>query len=162
MNEEFSKRLESAIERGRQAAEQKAIEERQAEQSEERLRELHTQYRLDLCDRIEATMQKLADHIPGFRWESVYDEEGLGAACYRENLHFENGRRMTQFSRFELVVRPCSDLLVLDIKGKATIHNREVFNRSHYAELATLDMADFQQCVEAWSLHFAETVAASS
>ena len=160
MSEEFSKRLESAIERGKLAAEQKAIQDRQAEQTEERLREMHTQYRLQLCDKIEQTMRKLADHIPGFRSESVYDEDGLGAACYRENLHFDNGRRTTQFSRFELVVRPCTDLLVLDIKGKATINNREVFNRSHYADLADLDLSDFHRCIESWSLHFAEAVAA--
>ena len=160
MNDDFSKRLESAIDRGKQAAERKAEEERQAEQTEERLRELHTQYRLQLCDKIEETVNKLADHFPGFRSESVYDEEGLGSACYRENLHFDNGRRTTQFSRFEIIVRPCTDLLVLDIKGKATINNREVFNRSHYSELADLDLGDFDRCIEAWSLHFAETYAA--
>jgi hypothetical protein len=160
MNEEFNKRLESAIQRGKQAAEKKAYAERRAEQTEERLRELHAQYRLYLCDKIEATMRKLADHIPGFRSESVYDENGLGAACYRENLHFDNGRRTTQFSRFELVVRPWTDLMVLDIKGKGMINNREVFNRSHYAELAELDLVEFERCIESWSLHFAESYAA--
>ena len=160
MSDDFSKRLESAIERGKQSAERQAEEERHAEQTEEKLRELHTQYRLQLCDKIEATVSKLADHFPGFRSESVYDEDGLGSACYRENLHIENGRRTTQFSRFELVVRPCTDLLVLDIKGKATINNREVFNRSHYAGLGELEISDFDRCIEAWSLHFAEAMAA--
>lgn len=162
MSDEFSKRLESAIERGKQAANRKASAERKAEQTEERLRELHSQYRLTMCDRIEDTIKKLADHIPGFHFEAVYDEGGLGSACYRENLHFENGRRTTQFSRFELVIRPCTDLLVLDMKGKATINSREVFNRSHFAKLAELDLVDFERCIEAWSLQYAEAYAAEA
>ena len=162
MNDDFSKRLESAIERGKQAADQKADEARRQEQTEERLRELHSEHRLVLCEYIEKTVNQLADHFPGFRSESVYDEDGWGSACYRENLHIENGRRTTQFSRFEIIVRPCSDLLVLDIKGKARVNSREVFNRSHFAKLAELKLQDFKTCIEAWSLQFAESYAAKS
>ena len=161
MQDEFRERLESAFKRGKQAAERKAEVERQAEQTEERLRERHSQYRLQLCEEIERTMTKLADLMPGFRWESVYDDDGWGAACFRENLHFEDGRRTTRFSRFQIVVRPCTELLVLDIKGKATINNRETFNRSHFAKLADLDLADFRRCIESWSLQYAEAVAAT-
>ena len=109
MNDDFSKRLESAIERGKQAADQKADEARRQEQTEERLRELHSEHRLVLCEYIEKTVNQLADHFPGFRSESVYDEDGWGSACYRENLHIENGRRTTQFSRFEICLLYTSD-----------------------------------------------------
>lgn len=162
MSDEFSKRLESAIERGKRAAEHKASLERQQEQTEEQLRQRHSEYRLSLCDLIEKTMNQLADHFPGFRSEAVYDEDGWGSACYRENLYIEDGKRTTQFSRFEIVVRPCTDLLVLDIKGKGTVSNREVFNRSHFSKLAEVELEEFEQCIEAWSLQFAETYAAQS
>ena len=162
MSDDFSKRLESAIQRGQQAANHKASLERQQEQTEEQLRQLHSESRLHLCDLIEKRINELADHFPGFRAEAVYDEDGWGSACYRENLHIEKGRRTTRFSRFELVVRPCTDLLVLDIKGKGMVNNREVFNRSHFAKLAELNLADFEQCIEAWSLQFAETYASTA
>ena len=160
--DDFSKRLESAINRGKEVANRKAANDRDREQSEEELRENHRQYRLTLCERIEKTINQLADHIPGFRAESVYDDDGWGSAAFRENLHIEGGRRTTQFSRFEIVVRPCSDLLVLDIKGKGTVNNREVFNRSHYCKLADVQLSDFEECIEAWSLHFAEICAAQA
>ena len=161
MNDDFSKRLESAIERGKRTAEHKASLDRQQEQTEEQLRQHHSEYRLLLCERIEQAMNQLADHFPGFRSEAVYDEDGWGSACYREYLQIEDGRRRTQFSRFEIVVRPCTDLLVLDIKGKGTVNSREVFNRSHFAKLSELQIEDFEQCIEAWSLQFAETYASS-
>ncbi len=160
MNDDFSKRLESAIERGKQVADDRAEKAQQQEQSEEQLRDLHTRSRLALCESIETTINQLADHLPGFRAESVYDDDGWGSACYRENLHIEDGKRSTRFSRFELIVRPVTELLVLDIKGKATVNNREAFNRTHFAKLAELDLKDFEECVEAWSLQFAEAYAA--
>ena len=159
MTDDFSKRLESAIERGRRVADEKTDLARRQEATVEQLRERHSKWRLQLCERIEATTNQLADHLPGFRSESVYDEDGWGSACYRENLHIAGGKRTTRFSRFEIIVRPVTDLLVLDIKGKATVHNREVFNRSHYAKLVDLEIADFEQCIEAWSLQFAEIYA---
>lgn len=162
MSDDFSKRLESAIRRGQQAADHKASAERQQEQSEEQLRQLHSEHRLHLCDLIEQRINALADHFPGFRSEAVYDGDGWGSACYRENLSIEKGKRTTQFSRFELVVRPCTDLLVLDIKGKGMVNNREVFNRSHFAKLAELEIEDFEKCIETWSLQFAETYASTS
>lgn len=161
MNDDFTKRLESAIERGKQAADQQASTQRKREQTEEELRERHSEYRRHLCNKIEKSINQLADHFPGFRSESVYDEEGWGSAAYRENLHIEDGRRETKFSRFQLVVRPCSDLLVLDIKGKGTVNNREVFNRAHYCKLVDVEIADFEKCVESWSIHFAEIYASS-
>jgi len=160
MTDDFSKKLESAINRGKQVADNKASSERQREQTEEELREKHSEYRLTLCERIEKTINQLADHFPGFRAESVYDEDGWGSAAYIEALQIVGQKRSTKFSRFEIVVRPCSDLLVLDIKGKGTINNREVFNRSHFRKLAEVELGDFEQCIEAWSLHFAEMYAA--
>jgi hypothetical protein len=162
MTDEFSKRLESAIQRGKNVADRRASDERQREQTEEELRERHSEYRLSLCETIEKTINQLADHFPGFRAESVYDDDGWGSAAYRENLHIEKGRRTTQFSRFEIVVRPCTDLLVLDIKGKGTVNSREVFNNSHYCKLAEVELSDFEQCIESWSLHFAEIYAATN
>ena len=161
MNDEFSKRLESAIERGKQVANQKADDQRQREQTEEELRDRHTELRLVLCEKIEKTINSLADHFTGFRSESVYDEDGWGSAAFRENLHIADGKRMTKFSRFELVVRPCTELLVLDIKAKATVNSREVFNRSHYCKVAEVELADFERCIEAWSIQFAEIFAAT-
>ena len=93
MSEDFHSRLESAIARGKHRAQLKADETRRKELSEEELRRMHTSFRLSLSDRIEAAVAQVADHFPGFRQESLFGEIGWGAACYRDDLLIEGGRR---------------------------------------------------------------------
>ena len=162
MSDEFQSRLESAIARGKKRAEHKATQQRAKQLSEEELRRLHTSYRLALSDQIESAVNGVADHFPGFRIESLFGEVGWGAACYRDDLRIESGRRNNQYSRLEMVIRPYSELRVLDLKGKGTVMNRELFNRSHYVPVAEVDPEEFQQLIDAWAIEYAEMYAAKS
>lgn len=162
MSDDFNARLDAAIRRGQQRAEHQASTQRQRELSEEELRRLHTSHRLSLCDRIESAVHRVADHFPGFRVESVYGEGGWGTACYRDDLRIEAGKRNNQYSRLEIVIRPYSDLRVLDMKGKGTVMNRELFNRSHYVSIADVDLDEFQRLIDAWTIEYAEIYAAKS
>ncbi|SMP47911.1 hypothetical protein SAMN06265222_102360 [Neorhodopirellula lusitana] len=162
MSDDFTSRLESAIQRGRQRAEHQASEERRKELSEEELKRLHTSYRLSLSENIETAVHRVADHFPGFRNESVFGEEGWGTACYRDDLRLDAGRRTNLYSRLELVIRPYSDLRVLDLKGKGTVMNREIFNRSHYMKIAEVDPAEFAQLIDTWAIEYAELYASKS
>ena len=98
MSDEFQSRLESAIARGKKRAAHKANQQRQKQLSEEELRRLHTSHRLSLSERIEKAIHGVADHFPGFQTESLYGEVGWGAACYRDDLRIESGRRNNQSS----------------------------------------------------------------
>lgn len=162
MDDDFSSRLESAIQRGRRRAEHQADEAKRKELSEEELKRMHTSYRLTLSDEIEAAVHRVADHFPGFRNESVFGEEGWGSACYRDDLRLEAGRRSNLYSRLELVIRPYSDLRVLDLKGKGTVMNRELFNRSFFAKVAEVDIEEFRELIANWSIEYAEQYAAKS
>ncbi len=162
MSDEFQSRLESAIARGKKRADVKASQQRQQALSEEELKRLHTSYRLSLSDRIEQTVHGVADHFPGFRTESLFGEVGWGMACYRDDLRIQAGRRNNQYSRLEMVIRPYSDLKVLELKGKGTVMNRELFNRSHYVPVAEVDLEEFQQMIDAWAIEYAEMYAAKS
>ena len=162
MSDEFKSRLESAIARGKKRAELKSDQQRQKQLSEEELRRLHTSYRLSLCDRIESAIHGVADHFPGFQLESLYGEVGWGTACYRDDLRIEAGRRSNQYSRLEMMIRPYSDLKVLDLKGKGTVMNRELFNRAHYVPVAEVDPEEFSQLIDAWAIEYAEVYAAKS
>ena len=162
MSDDFNSRLESAIQRGKQRAEMSASQQRQQELSEEELKRLHTSYRLALSERIEAAVHRVADHFPGFRVESVFGDEGWGTACYRDDLRIEAGRRTNQYSRLEIVIRPLSHLKVLDIKGKGTVMNRELFNRKHFAEICNVDISEFEQLIDAWAIEYAEVYATKS
>lgn len=162
MSDEFNSRLESAIQRGKRRAEHTASQERQQELSEEELRRLHTSYRLALSERIETAVHRVADHFPGFRIESLFGESGWGTACYRDDLRIENGKRTSQYSRLEIMIRPFTDLHVLDLKGKGTVMNRELFNRSHYVEIADVDLDEFRRLIDAWAIEYAEIYAARS
>ncbi|QDT13859.1 hypothetical protein [Planctomycetes bacterium K23_9] len=161
-DDDFTSRLESAIQRGKRRAEHKADLERAKELSEEELKRLHTSYRLSLSDRIETAVARVADHFPGFRQEGLFGEVGWGAACYRDDLHIEAGRRTNLFSRLEMVIRPYSDLKVLELKGKGTVANRELFNRSHFLPVVEVDQAEYEQLIDSWAIEYAEMYATSS
>ncbi|TWU07708.1 hypothetical protein [Stieleria varia] len=162
MTDDFESRLESAIERGQRRGEHSASEAMQKKLSEEELRGMHTSFRLSLSERIEQTIQKVADHFPGFRQESLFGEIGWGAACYRDDLRIESGKRTNLYSRLELVIRPYSDLRVLDLKGKGTVMNREMFSRSHYAPVEDVDIDHFEKLIDAWAIEYAEQYAAKN
>jgi hypothetical protein len=162
MSDDFESRLESAISRGKKRANWKASQERQKELSEEELRRMHTSYRLSLSERIESAIQRVADHFPGFQQESLFGEVGWGSACFRDDLRIEAGRRNNQYSRLEMVIRPYSDLNVLDLKGKGTVMNRELFNRSFYVPVAEVDIEEFEQLIDSWAIEYAEVYAAKS
>lgn len=162
MNDEFESRLDAAIARGKKRAELKASQQRQKELSEEELRRLHTSYRLSLSDRIEHAIHNVSDHFPGFQQEALFGEVGWGSACYRDDLRIEAGRRTNMYSRLEMVIRPYSDLRVLDLKGKGTVMNRELFNRGHYLPVAEVDIEEFEQLIDAWAIEYAEIYAAKS
>jgi len=160
--DEFNSRLESAIQRGKRRAEHHASVQRHHELSEAELKRLHTSYRLTLSERIEAAIKRVADHFPGFRTESIYGEDGWGTACYRDDLRLDGGRRQNVYSRLEIVIRPYSELKVLDMKGKATVMNRELFHRSHYNKVADVEIEEFEQLIDAWIIEFAEQYSARS
>lgn len=159
MSDDFESRLESAIARGQKRADQKASAERAKELSEDELRRLHTSHRLTLSERIEKAVHKVADHFPGFREESLFGEVGWGAACYRDDLKIIAGRRENQYSRLEMMIRPYSDSRVLDLKGKATVMNRELFNRSFFVPIAEVDADEFEQLIDTWAIEYAEVYA---
>lgn len=159
---DFESRLQKAIERGRQ---EKAVRD-QAEQKEllnqRQLQRLFAQYRLDLSERIETALTQLADHFPGFRFESVVNEQGWGAAVVRDDLEIHGRTRKTYFSRLEMVVRPLSESHVLELAAKATVRNREIFRRSHYHRLTEVDITSFHETMDLWVLEFAEAYASES
>ncbi len=162
MSDDFTSRLESAIARGKRRAEAKANLQRQQQLSEEEMRRLHTSLRLSLSERIESAIKRVADHFPGFRQESIFGEAGWGSACYRDDLKMEGGRRTNLFSRLEMSIRPFSELHVLDLKGKGTVHNRELFNRSHYVNVVEADAEDFEQLIDVWAIEYAEMYSAKT
>lgn len=162
MSDDFKARLESAIERGQRRRDHSAIEKQRQALSEEELKRLHTSYRLALSERIEAKIQNIIDAFPGFRQEALFGEVGWGTACYRDDLVIKSGRRSNAYSRFEMVIRPYSDLRVLDLKGKATVKNRELFNRTLFRNIDEVDVQEFEEVIDAWTIEYAEQYAAKS
>ncbi|TWU21012.1 hypothetical protein Pla52o_40440 [Novipirellula galeiformis] len=162
MSDDFNERLESAIQRGKQRAEKQASVARQQEMSAEELRRLHTSYRLSLSEHIEKAVHRVADHFPGFRTESLFGENGWGGACYRDDLRIEAGKRSNNYSRLDMMVRPFSDLNVLELKGKGTVMNRELFNRNHFVSISEANESEFHRLIDTWAIEFAEVYAAKS
>jgi hypothetical protein len=159
---DFQQRLIKAIERGQLAGDAQAQAERRKAMNEKELQRLHGQYRLALSERIERCLAQLADQFPGFQHETIVSEKGWGAAISRDNLRVRSGGRTTNFSRLEMVVRPFTDTHILDLTGKGTVGNREVFNRSQYQNLEEVDEILFHETIDNWALEFAELYAAKN
>jgi hypothetical protein len=159
---DFEQRLDKAIERGHRANAARARAEAERALSEKELQRLHAQYRLELSEHVERCLRQLADRFPGFHFETVIDDRGWGAALSREDLRLRPGqRRQTCFSRLEMIVRKLSPSYVLELAAKATVCNREFFNRSHYQQLAEVDPASFRELIDLWVLEYAERYAAA-
>ncbi|SRR6056297_419396 len=161
MSDDLDRRLDAAIHRGQRRGQRDKEAERQEQLSAEELRRLHTSYRLALSERVEAAVARLANHFPGFRVETLFGEQGWGAACWRDNLAVEGGRRSSLFSRLEMVIRPINDYFVLELKGKGTVANKEIFNRSHFERLQEVDQETFEQMIDSWVVEYAELYSAN-
>ena len=158
---EFDKRLQQAIDRGQQRKQTRQDASEESQLSEEDLKSLHTRYRLELSEHIEECINKLAQHFPGFQTETIYGERGWGAACSRDDLRIEApGTRSNDFSRLEITIRPFADYHVVDLTGKATIRNKEAFNRNSFESIQKVDTSEFIKLVDAWVVEFAEIFAA--
>jgi len=160
---DFDERLQRAIKRGQRAGDAQAEAEAEKAITEQELRRLHTQYRLELSEHIESCLKRLPQHFPGFRFETVVSDRGWGAAVSRDDVGLEGRRKRTNyFSRLEMFIRPVSKYFVLELAGKGTIRNKECFNRSHYERLADVDLASFMEMIDHWVLEYAELFAAKS
>lgn len=130
--------------------------------TEEELKSLHSQYRLQLSEHIEQCMKQLVNHFPGFKLETIYGERGWGVAGSRDDFQVnERGQRTNSFSRLEITVRPYSSYHVVDLQAKGTIRNKEVFSRRYFEELDAADLETFKNLIDTWVLEYAELYAAS-
>jgi hypothetical protein len=156
---DFEKRLEKAIERGRQTreSEQRLREER--EMTEEELKQLHTRYRLELSDHIESCLRKLADYFPGFQFQTLMGEDGWGARISRDDVNLASRSAGNLYSRFEMAVRPFSSVHIVELVAKGTINNKEVLNRNRFQFLKQADTQSFREMIDLWVLEFAEKFA---
>jgi hypothetical protein len=157
---DFDQRLRKAIERGERAGSARDEAEAERRLTEQELRRLHGEYRRELTEHIDECLEKLPLHFPGFEVLAVVNDRGRGSVVSRDDLAFDADRdRVSYFSRLEIVVRPVSEYLVLEVAAKATVRNKELFNRSHFQRLAEVDLASFSAAIDGWVLEFAERYA---
>jgi hypothetical protein len=157
----FDDKLRQAIERGQKRGDAKAHADHQQAMTEEEFKRLHSTYRLDLSEHVESCIHRLANHFPGFRYETMLGDRGWGAACYRDDLRIARGARSSVYSRLEITVRPYSQTLhVLELTGKGTIRNKEAFNRTWFEALEEASVEKFRDLIDAWVLEYAELYAA--
>jgi hypothetical protein len=160
---EFEKRLERAISRGEntRTTHQRAQSDRAM--TDDQLRSEHSRGRLELSDHIEACLRKLPDYFPGFRFDTIMSEDGWGGRVSRDDIALGPGRSAaTQYSRLEILVRPYGSAHILELVGKGTIRNKELFHRSHYQLLTQIDLQSLRGLVDLWVLEYAESYAAGA
>ncbi|MFV0444143.1 MAG: hypothetical protein ACK5Q5_11290 [Planctomycetaceae bacterium] len=159
---EFEQRLQRAIQRGEQTRSSRD-EARQAERlSSAELRDLYSQARLQLSEHIESCLRKLADHFPGYRYDSILGDTGWGSRITRDDLQLARGQSPSnQYSRLELTITPLGSQPIIELVAKGTIRNREVLSRRHYQQLEQVDTQSFSELIDLWVLEYAEQYAAT-
>jgi hypothetical protein len=159
---EFQERLQRAVERGQQARDSRSRKAADRALSEEESRTLHSEYRLELSDHIGTCLGQLVDQFPGFQLESIVGEEGWGAVVNRDDIALAEGGKSTNlYSRMQMLIRPYSEGRIVELVVKATIRNREVFNRARYQMLGQVDLESFAENVDLWVLEYAELYSAA-
>ncbi|QDU40025.1 hypothetical protein Mal4_43790 [Maioricimonas rarisocia] len=154
---EFEDRLQRAIERGRHARDERGRAAADEAMTQEEIRNLHSQCRLELTERVEDCLRRLADHFPGFEYQSIVSDEGWGARITRDDLKVNPGKRPENvYSRLEMLVSPLGTAAIVELVAKGTIRNKEVFNRKHFQQLSRVDVDSFKELVDLWVLEYAE------
>ena len=109
----------------------------------------------------EKSLKKLIDHFPGFEYETIYGDRGWGGAISRDDItRSAMGKSGSFFSRLELTVRPLNEFHVVNITGKGTIQNKEMFNWNYFKDIPETDSEEFKKKIDAWILQYAEQFAA--
>lgn len=159
---DFRERLQRATQRGQQTRDAAAREAAAKALTEEECRRLHRDYRLSLMEHLETCLKQLSENFPGFHYEDLSNERGLGGAIRRDDLAIIGGRRENLFSRLEIVVSPHNQYHVLDVNAKGAVRNKENFTRNHYQLLKDADLDAFRNLIEQWVLDYAEQYAATA
>ncbi|MGB1930574.1 MAG: hypothetical protein ACPIA2_08665 [Mariniblastus sp.] len=157
---DFEDKLQRAIQRGQERTSARANAQKKVEASKEDIRNRQNEFRLNLSDHIEACLKKLAQHFPGFDYETIYGAKGWGGAVSRNDIdRGPDGRAGSFFSRVELTVRPPNEFNVVNIAGKGTIRDKEIFNWNYFEDVLEADQDDFKAKIDKWVLEFAEQFA---
>jgi len=160
---DFEKRLEKAISRGAERKKEVLREKAARALTEDELRSLHMQYRAELSDYIEHCIHKLVEHLPGFRMQSLMGEDGWGAKITRDDFVRVPGKPAeNRFSRLEMAIRPFSPTAIVELVAKASVRNKEIFQRAHYAFVAEFDPQPFIELIDTWLVEFAEQYVAQT
>ncbi|MDA8563043.1 hypothetical protein N9L06_01185 [Mariniblastus sp.] len=158
---DFDNELQKAIQRGQQLSQSRNAAAKQEALTAEEIRTSHTAFRLHLSDHIENCLKRLANHFPGFEYETIYGSRGWGGAVSRNDLtRGPDGKSGSFFSRIELTVRPQNEFNVVNIAGKGTIRDKEMFSWNHFDDVHGCDKTEFEKRIDAWVLQYAEQFAA--
>ena len=76
--------------------------------------------------------------------------------CIRDR----DGKAGSFFSRIEITVRPQNEFNVINIAGKGTIRDKEMFTWNHFDAILDAEQPDFEKMIDNWILQFAEQFAA--
>jgi hypothetical protein len=157
---DFEDKLKKAILRGQNRGSSNRTSQQQKQLSLDELKNRHSEYRLSLSDYIEQGLKKLCEHFPGFEFETIYGERGWGGAIYRDDIRRDaTGKTGSFYSRLEITVRPINEFNVLNIVGKGTIQNKEIFAWNFFKDIPEVSTEEFQKKTDTWILLYAEKFA---
>jgi hypothetical protein len=158
---DFEDKLQKAIQRGQNRNAARSSAKKQVEATKEELRNRHNDFRLNLSEHIETCLKQLTHHFPGFDYEVLYGSKGWGGALSRDDIdRGPDGKAGSFFSRIELTVRPQNEFNVVNITGKATIRDKEMFTWNHFEDILDTKQESLEQMIDKWVLQFAEQFAA--
>lgn len=159
---EFENRLQRAIQRGEQTRAEAGRAAAARQLSAEEQKSVYSRTRLQLIERIEDCLRKLADHFPGFSFQPVMRDDAWGASVSRDDLAVQRGGGpKALYSRLEMTITSLGSAGIIELVAKGTIRNKEAFHRRNFQRLEQVDVESFNELIDLWVLEYAELYAAS-
>lgn len=158
---DFDDQLDKAIQRGQQRSVKRLQDQKKKSLDAEDIKRRHDGFRLHLSEYIETSLKRLADRFPGFEYEIVYGSKGWGGSIHRHDLtRGPDGKAGSFFSRLELSVRSLNSFNVVNIVGKGTIADKELFSWNHFKDIEDATFEEFEDKLNNWMIQYVEQFAA--
>jgi len=156
----FEDQLEKAIQRGQQRNVKREQDRKKKTLDADEIKLRHNEFRLHLSEHIESSLNQLAERFPGFEYDIIYGTKGWGGAIHRTDLtRGPDGKAGSFFSRIELTVRQHNEYNVVNIAGKGTIADKELFSWNHFEDIDEATFESFEEKLNNWMIQFAEQFA---
>ena len=160
----FETRVQRAIARGRKSICSQTDSVLDSGCSSSKLRQQeYAVLRDDLINHLEICLEGVIKYLSEFRMQTIVAERGWGARLVAVHPFSKSRTNSTpQTSSLEMLVPPIQSKPMVAVRSMATVKGENVFLRTHFQPLQSVDFISPCRSIEKWCLEFVELYASLS